>query len=219
MSEQTTTTEDTTTTDTVPTLDLTSVSPEDYQACLERVLAAGAAVATRHSWCSGWMTYLMNVSPHYGRMGVIEIPAEETLDRSWFTDEGWTEYYAKFNAARGEELRRLRGRILTYAEQGDINVEDANAVFAAAGLPLYAPDPEQNGYVLYFGGSTRTRRDTVSNLNHDEYRALVQEQEQAFLNAVGYAAQNTARGSFVTVDTRRLPRVRQEDRTEILYRT
>lgn len=216
---QITETNENTTTENPPTLNLDAgVTPEEYRTCLERIVAAGAVIAARNGWCAGWLTYLMNLSPHYQRNGVIEIPEDDTLNREWFKEDMWAEYYAQFNTARATQLRDLRGRILTYVESSEVSLADANEVFTSAGLPTYEATEGQHGYALYIGGSTRSRRDTVSTLDREAYGTLVREQEQAFLAAVGYAAQDPSRGGFVTVESRRLPRVRAEERRELLYR-
>lgn len=212
--------DNTTTTDTITVLDLDAgVTPEQYAHVLDQLVTVQYPILSAHyNWCSGGINYLMNLSPHVGRGGHIEIPEDQTICREWVRDEHWDTYYGQFNATRAGELRALRGRILWYVNATQINLTEANAVLTALGLPPYEENNDGNPYSVYFNGSTRYRRNTTSPLPLNEYTQQVRDLEMAFLRDIGYAAQDQNEGRFCNVQTRQMSTVRQDEIVEILNR-
>ena len=47
------------------TLDLSNVTAREYRESLEGMAAEGNKLADESNWCSSWMSYALQLSPHF----------------------------------------------------------------------------------------------------------------------------------------------------------
>ena len=104
-----------------------TVNKEQYHTALQALWEAGRASAQAHDWCTSWIQIFhdgINRDFPYERNQYEELRSE--------VDVAEPQHEADFDYAT--ELKNTRGRILWYAREGSVRLEEANAGLNAAGL-------------------------------------------------------------------------------------
>jgi hypothetical protein len=101
------------------------VTREEYEDSVKRMIEfLEHDLKRRHEWCESRWGYFENVIPEF------DPDATNDVDFSRVPAD------ANYN----ERLDATRRKILFYAQQGTINLADANEIFAKGGLPEYGVD-------------------------------------------------------------------------------
>jgi hypothetical protein len=116
-----------------------SVSDAEFQRIIAALWDACQEIREEYEWCDMWIPYVRRITrllPADG--GRVQFP-QDSLQRAWLTDDGWAQYQAGRARENAAELALIRGRILQFARDETITLDEANRVLAAGGLALCTP--------------------------------------------------------------------------------
>jgi hypothetical protein len=110
----------------------------------------------------------------------------DDLTEDMFTPEGWAAYTDTVNRQYAERLSLFRKRVLQFTSEGYFDLDEANRILAAAGLPEF-PAPKGTRYITGAGPRLYFYTD-----DRDEARVTreFQRKYREFLDANGWHMQD-----------------------------
>jgi hypothetical protein len=118
--------------------------PRDiYVRVLQNIVDECNRIRRNHGWCWVWLKFSCGLHPWIvqgtNENVALMVPVDDQfLDPEWFTAAGQEKLQvANGDTRRAAELKLTYGRILRVVTDGNINMEEAQRIFRAAGLPPY----------------------------------------------------------------------------------